>query len=411
MIVCSIDIMNGKAVQLKQGKDLVLESERDPIDLAREFNRYGEVAVIDLDAAMGKGNNRDLIKEICKVADARVGGGIRDVETGRNLLKAGAKALIFGTAANPDLLSQFPNDRVMVALDHRNGEVVDHGWQKSTGESLWDRADRLSDYCGSYLITFVEAEGGLKGMPQSTVAGLREKLKKPVTVAGGIASTDEIVAISKLGLDVQVGMALYKGLVDAAESVIGSIAFDKSNLVPTIVKDADGQTLMLAYSSPESLRSALKTGQGTYFSRSRQEIWVKGLTSGNTQKLISCRVDCDRDTLLFTVEQSTAACHNGTYSCFGQATSARNFNLRGLFETLKSRKESLPEQSYSATLFKDRRKLLKKIIEEAYEVVSFTDKDNLRWEIADLIYFASVLAVDEGIEWSEIESELGGRTK
>jgi phosphoribosyl-ATP pyrophosphohydrolase len=115
--------------------------------------------------------------------------------------------------------------------------------------------------------------------------------------------------------------------------------------------------------------------------------------------------------LLFTVEQTNAACHNGTYSCFGQATSARDFSLSTLFETLKSRKQSLPEKSYSATLFKDRRKLLKKIMEEAYEVVGFTDKENLRWEIADLIYFASVLAVDEGIEWSDIESELGGRTR
>jgi len=403
--------MNGKAVQLKQGKELVLESERDPIDLAREFNRYGEVAVIDLDAAMGKGNNRELIREICKVADARVGGGIRDVETGRNLLKAGAKTLIFGTAANPELLSQFPLDRVMVALDHRNGEVVDHGWQKGTGETVWDRAARLSAYCGSYLITFVEAEGGLKGLPEERVAGMREKLKKPITVAGGIATTDEIVAISKLGLDVQVGMALYKGLVDAVESVIGSIAFDQNNLVPTIVQDPAGQTLMMAYSSPESLRSALKTGQGTYFSRSRQEIWAKGLTSGSTQKLISCRVDCDRDCLLFTVEQTNAACHNNTYSCFGQATSARNFSLEALFETLKNRKENLPEGSYSATLFKDRRKLFKKIMEEAHEVASFTDKQNLRWEIADLLYFLSVLAVDEGIEWSEIETELGGRTR
>lgn len=248
-------------------------------------------------------------------------------------------------------------------------------------------------------------------MPAAEVAAIRNKIAKPVTVAGGIATTEEIVDISKMGFDVQVGMALYTGKVDPVEAVVGSIAFDSNGLVPTIVRDANGQTLMMAYSSPESLALAMRQGKGVYFSRSRKEIWEKGATSGNRQKLISCRVDCDRDCLLFTVEQEKAACHNDTYSCFGQATSAREFSLPVLFETLKERKASLPEKSYSATLFKDRRKLLKKIMEEAHEVVTFTDRDNLRWEIADLIYFLSTLAVDENVEWSEIEAELSGRTR
>jgi phosphoribosyl-ATP pyrophosphohydrolase/phosphoribosyl-AMP cyclohydrolase len=411
MLVPSIDLMNGKAVQLRQGKELVLESERDPIDLAREFNKYGEVAVIDLDAAMGKGNNRELVREICKVADARVGGGIRDVETGRELLKAGARSLIFGTMAKPEILSQFPPEKIMVALDHRKGEVVDHGWQQSTGESIWDRAANLWQYCGSFLITFVETEGCLTGLPLEGLDSLKEKLKKPITVAGGIATVEEIVDISKMGLDVQVGMALYTGRIDPVEAVVGSINFDSNNLVPTVVRDPQGQVLMMAYSSPESLRLALKNGKGVFYSRSRKELWEKGATSGNRQKLLSCRVDCDRDCLMFTVQQENAACHNGTYSCFGQATSAREFSLPVLFDVLRDRKANLPEKSYSATLFKDRRKLMKKIMEEAHEVVSFTDKANLRWEIADLIYFLSVLAVDEDIQWAEIEDELSGRSK
>lgn len=411
MLVPSIDIINGKAVQLRQGKELVLESERDPIELAREFNRYGEVAVIDLDAALGKGNNRDLIRKICRVADARVGGGIREVETGLELLRAGAKALIVGTKASPEFLGKFPRDKVIVALDHINEEVVDSGWVNATGESLWDRAARLESYCNGFLVTFVEAEGGLGGLPRGAAANVIKKLGKHVTVAGGIASTAEVAEISELGADVQVGMALYKGLVDPAEAVVGSIKFGSNGLVPTIVQDVSGQVLMLAYSSPESLRLALRDGKGIYYSRSRQELWEKGLKSGNTQKLVSCRTDCDRDSLLFKVEQLNGACHRGVYSCFGQATSTKRFSLPALFEILSKRKHELPEGSYSATLFKDRRKLLKKIMEEAYEVCSFDSADNLRWEIADLIYFAGVLAVDEGISWEEIEAELGGRSK
>jgi phosphoribosyl-AMP cyclohydrolase / phosphoribosyl-ATP pyrophosphohydrolase len=401
--------MNGKAVQLKQGKEFVLQSERHPLDLAREFNRYGEIAVIDLDAATGKGDNRELIKQICRIADVRVGGGIRNEEIGRDLLKAGAQTLIIGTQATPEFLCKFPRDKVMVALDHLKGQVVDSGWQRDTGESLRDRAERLKDYCSGFLVTFVANEGGLGGMKLENVKEVVSRLDNPVTVAGGIANTDEIITISQHGFDVQVGMALYTGKIDLAAAIVGCIKFDGAGLSPTIVQDEHGQNLMMAYSSPESLRQALQTGQGVYFSRSRQQIWVKGLTSGNTQQLLSCRVDCDRDCLLFTVRQTNAACHRQLYSCFGQATAARKFSLPQLFELLKERKREMPTGSYSATLFKDRRKLLKKLMEEAYETVTFNSRDNLKWEMADVLYFMSVLAVDEGIEWEEIEAELGGR--
>lgn len=411
MLVPSIDISGGKAVQLRQGKELVLESERDPVELAKEFNRYGEVAVIDLDAATGKGNNRELIKKICRIADVRVGGGIRDVDTGRELLRAGAKQLIVGTRADEEFLSNFPSKRVIVALDNINEKVVDKGWTNQTEESVWDRAQRLEEYCGGYLVTFVESEGGLGGLPLAGAEKVLKNLRRPVTVAGGIASSGEVAKLSAMGADVQVGMALYKGLVDPIDCIVDSVRFDDKGLVPTIVQDMNGQVLMLAYSNRESLRLALTEGRGIYFSRSRNEIWRKGDTSGNLQQLIACRVDCDRDSLLFRVEQTNAACHRESYSCFGQSTAEQKFTLSSLFNVLAERKANAPVGSYSATLFADRRKLLKKLMEEAYEVASFNSTDNLRWEIADLLYFASVLAVDEGIQWTEIEAELGGRQK
>jgi phosphoribosyl-AMP cyclohydrolase / phosphoribosyl-ATP pyrophosphohydrolase len=411
MLVPSIDIMNGKAVQLKQGKDLVLESDKTPLALAKEFNRYGEIAVIDLDAAMGKGSNFAIIEEICRHADVRVGGGIRDKELGTALLKAGAKRIIVGTKATPEFLSQFPREQVMVALDHKDEVVVDNGWVNSTGETIWQRAERLAPHCSGFLTTFVQDEGCLKGMNLEAIKKLKAALPGLLTVAGGIKETAEVSAISALGIDVQVGMALYKGLVSPVDAVLESVKFAKDGLIPTIVQDQAGQVLMLAYSSAQSLKLALSEGRGIYFSRSRQEIWRKGETSGNVQELISCRTDCDRDCLLFTVKQTTAACHNDTYSCFGQATSDRKFSLQSLFATLKQRQVEPPEGSYTVKLFANRRLLLKKIMEEAFEVTSFEDRTNLRWEIADLIYFLSVLAVDEGIEWKEIESELAARRR
>lgn len=317
MIVPSIDLMEGKAVQLRQGRERVLTCEGDPVELAAGFNRYGEVAVIDLDAAMGKGDNLELVREICRVADARVGGGVRDRERGRVLLQAGAVKIIVGTAAQPELLKEFPPERVIVALDHRKGIVADRGWTHSTGEGISERAGRLTPYCGGFLVTFIEDEGGMGGMSLDAIKELQQQLPRPLTVAGGIASTQEIVEISRLGIDVQVGMALYTGKADPVEAFVGALDFEKCPLMPTIVQDEAGQVLMLAYSTPESLRCALEGGRGVYFSRSRQELWRKGSTSGNIQELISCRADCDRDTILFTVKQTGVACHLGAYSCFG----------------------------------------------------------------------------------------------
>lgn len=411
MIIPSIDLQNGRAVQLRQGKEFVLQSEKHPTELAKEFSRFGEVAVIDLDAAMGTGSNLELIKQLCRVADLRVGGGIRDEEKAREVLRAGAKQIIIGTAATPEFLKQFPAELLQVALDQKKGEVFDKGWKNPTGENFIDRAKRLAPFCGGFLTTFIEAEGGMGGMDLELVKDLSEKIEKPLTVAGGIANTDEVIAVSKLGIDVQVGMALYTGKIDLPRTVIGAVKFDKDGLCPTIVQDQYGQVLMLAYSNEESLMRALKEGKGVYYSRSRQEIWEKGLSSGSTQSLITCRLDCDRDTLLFTVDQTKTACHNNTYSCFGTATAHRRFSLHELYSTLKHRKANAPAGSYSAKLFADRKELLNKISEECSEVMNYTSLDNLRWEIADLLFFMSVLAVDEGIEWKEIEAELGGRRK
>ncbi|MEB3287017.1 MAG: bifunctional phosphoribosyl-AMP cyclohydrolase/phosphoribosyl-ATP diphosphatase HisIE [Vampirovibrionales bacterium] len=412
MIIPSIDLISGKAVQLRQGKELKLVDDRCPIALATEFNRYGEVAVIDLDAALSKGDNLELIRKLCRVADVRAGGGIRDIERARILLRAGAKQIIVGTAATPEFLSQLPKSRVLVALDcDANGIVLDKGWTDSTGETVIDRAKRLAPYCGGFLCTFVAQEGTMQGLPIDQVKRLQAEIDLPLTVAGGVATTEEASAIARLGVDVQVGMALYTGKLKLAESVINSLDFDKQSLIPTIVQDVAGEVLMLAYSSKESLMLALEEGRGIYFSRSRNEIWRKGETSGNRQTLLSCRTDCDRDALLFTVSQNGPACHTQAYSCFGSGVRSPRFSMPALMETLRQRQADAPENSYSAKLFAKRPMLLKKIMEEAYEVVSAPDRDNLVWEIADTLYFMSVLATAEGVEWQEVVDELGGRVK
>jgi len=147
MIIPSIDLMNGKAVQLKQGKEKVLERD-DVIELAKYYSRFGDVAVIDLDSAMGNGNNNEkLIRQLCKLVPCRVGGGIRTVEKAKRLIAAGAKKIIIGTAASEEFLSKLPKDKVIVAIDSKNGNITTEGWTKELDKTPIDYIKRFDDLC------------------------------------------------------------------------------------------------------------------------------------------------------------------------------------------------------------------------------------------------------------------------
>jgi len=191
------------------------------------------------------------------------------------------------------------------------------------------------------------------------------------------------------------------------KSLIEILNFEKVNgLIPTVVQDDYGNVLMLAYSSEKSLEIAISTRRGIYFSRTRNEIWIKGKQSGNFQILEKIFYDCDKDTLLFRVKQKNFACHTGSYSCFQNT----NFSLRSLYRILEERKKDLSNlSSYTRRLLENNELLISKINEECNEVSNFTDKDNLIWEISDLTYFLLVLMVREEISPSDIINELRSR--
>ena len=185
MIVPSIDLMGGRAVQLRQGTTLEIDAG-DPRPLAEKFAVAGEIAVIDLDAALGRGDNSAVIRELLSLAPCRVGGGIRSREAALDWLDAGARRVILGTAANPDVLSGLPPDRVIAALDARDGEIVVEGWRRGTGRGVSGRMRELDGLAGGYLVTFVEVEGTLGGIPLDRVPALVAAAGSArVTVAGG----------------------------------------------------------------------------------------------------------------------------------------------------------------------------------------------------------------------------------
>ena len=199
---------------------------------------------------------------------------------------------------------------------------------------------------------------------------------------------------------------------------IDDLKFDEKGLIPAIVVDsASKKVLTLAYMSRESLAISMEKGLTCFFSRSRQQLWLKGETSGNFQHIVSITADCDRDALVVEVQKDGPACHLGTDSCFNDLVYAGQtppaFQYQGLMDLLQGRKDSPQEGSYTSYLFsKGKDKILKKIGEEATEVIIAAkddDKPNTVYELADLAYHAMVLMTEMGIGLDDVKAELASR--
>ncbi len=407
MLIPSIDLMDGKAVQLIGGRRKVIEVE-NVMELVDRWSVYGELAVIDLDAALGRGDNLQLVEKICSQARCRVGGGVRDVQRAGELLRAGAQKIIVGTAATPEFLRQLPREMTMVALDQDRGTLLSHGWQKREGDSPQERMEQLTPLCAGFLVTHVHREGRMTGLDRMELENMAATAHLPITYAGGVAGVEDVVWLDRRGVDAQVGMALYRGDLDPADCFVECAAFgQKAGLLPCVVQDSQHRLRMMAWQTPETLREALRSRRGIYFSRSRNRRWVKGECSGNQQKLIRAALDCDRDTISFTVTQAGPTCHTGQESCFGTL----DFAWGDLLQKVQHRRTTPEGRSYTRRLFQDPELLDAKLREEIDEVIEASGRpDDLVWECADVLYFLTVKMVQGGIGLDQVFNELKRRS-
>jgi phosphoribosylformimino-5-aminoimidazole carboxamide ribotide isomerase len=220
MIIPCIDLMEGKVVQLVQGRDKVLEA-KSPDETLAEFAGFPQIQVIDLDAAMGKGSNDGIVEHIARRAAVRAGGGVRTLERAQQLVTQGAFRVIVGTAAFcPDgLNTSFLNalnqaigaERVTIALDSKAGRVVVKGWQESTRWAATDVIADLEPYCSGFLCTYVDQEGMMRGTNLAWFESLRHYTERELIAAGGITTLDEIKALTSMNIHCAIGMALYTG--------------------------------------------------------------------------------------------------------------------------------------------------------------------------------------------------------
>ena len=220
MLIPAIDLKDGAVVQLVQGEKLAIRDE-DVFRWVRRFERFPKVQVIDLDAAMGSGDNLALVRQIAGALSCRVGGGIRTIERARDVLAAGAQQIIAGSSlfknGAPDLVfaqtlcEGVGRERVIAAVDSRGGHIVIHGWKTVLPLTAVEAVRALEPFCDEFLYTHVDTEGLMGGTNMAAIQAVRDATTRKVTAAGGITTQKEIDDLHALGVDAVVGMAIYTG--------------------------------------------------------------------------------------------------------------------------------------------------------------------------------------------------------
>lgn len=406
----------------------------DPLDAAKYYNDSGadEIAFFDSQATKeGRETNIEMIREITRAVDIPllVCGGIKCLEDVKKALYAGAHKVCINSAAvaNKEIVQEiserFGSDRLLVAIDltiikdpvEWAKEVVRLG----AGEILLIHNNQVPNYV-------------------EIVKEIKKVIPVPVIVSNYSMDAKELAdmvmqtdaeSISLYNLSRMDIMAIKQTFAKEhleVNTFQSSIPFEEfklneDGLIPCIVQDyKTADVLMMAYMNKESYEETIRSGRMTYYSRSRQELWKKGETSGNFQYVKALSIDCDRDTILAKVSQIGAACHTGSRSCFFTDLVKKEYDatnpmtvFEDVFQVILERKENPKEGSYTNYLFeKGIDKILKKVGEECTEIVIAAknpDAEEMKYEISDFLYHLMVLMAERGLEWKDITNELAER--
>jgi imidazoleglycerol phosphate synthase cyclase subunit/phosphoribosyl-ATP pyrophosphohydrolase len=449
-----MDIMDGRIV-----KGVHFEGMRDagdPVEAARRYCEQGadELWMLDIRASVEKRPTRlDMIRQVAKVCSVPlgVGGGIRTLDDVEAVVKAGATKVGIGSAAlaNPEIIRRasykLGRECTVALVDAKaKGDgtyIVLGAGQTETDIELVAWAKQLCDLgAGSILLTTMQ-DGAQTGYDIEATRAVSGAVPVPVIASGGAGKLEDFLeavteghASGVLAASVfhfgtltigQVkeyladnGVAVHTGDFD-----FSMLRFDERGLIPAIAQDvATGRVLMQAYMNAESLRATLTSGYATYYSRSRQALWRKGETSGNTQRIREILYDCDGDCLLLKVVPAGPACHTGEETCFyrslermdgGRSTAVGSGILQDVYNVVLDRMANPKEGSYTNKLLTggvDR--IGKKVVEEAFEtVLAAKNKDfaETRFETADLLYHLMVLLVEQGVALEDVYAELQNR--
>ena len=398
----------------------------DVVSLARYYSGHGadELLVFDLSESDEDHDEAiDLMKKINRVIHIPMvaGGNIRRQEDVKKILYAGAKRAMLNFSKSDsqklieDVSKRFGKEKIAVSLNDF--------------DALFKHQHLINEYASELVFMHrldLNSVINVTDIPCVVVTDTMEetelfKILKCPGVRGlsgkYVSQTDmDFNAFKEKCEEEQIRMTSFESMMDFSE-----FKTDSQGLIPVIVQHYKTQeVLMLAYMNEESFDQTIKTGKMTYYSRSRQCLWVKGETSGHYQYVHSLTIDCDRDTLLAKVDQVGAACHTGNPTCFFQPLVGSDYDetnplqvFESVYNTIVDRREHPKEGSYTNYLFdKGIDKILKKVGEEATEIIIAAKNPNpeeVKYEMADFLYHAMVLMVERGVDWEDIVKELADR--
>lgn len=398
----------------------------NPVELSRFYSDNGADELIVFDLSDGDQEHEealDVIKAVCSAVEVPVigAGNVKRMEDVKKLLYAGCKkaALNYSRPSNIEITKEvsmkFGADKIAACVE--KGEIIAANkelLEAYVGELILVREEIVKSCVGCSSVPFIAM------LPDMTLDKLLDTLNyiDLCGVTGNIVNENakEITALKSLCAD--------KGIcVDTFETDVKweDFKLNSDGMVPVVVQDyRTDEVLMVAYMNQEAYESTLKTGKMTYFSRSRQELWLKGETSGHVQYVKSLTADCDMDTILAKVSQTGAACHTGSHSCFFHEIARKEYKesnpvriFESVLDVIRDRKAHPKEGSYTNYLFdKGIDKILKKLGEEATEIVIAAKNPNpneIKYEISDFLYHMMVLMAEKGITWEEITAELAKR--
>ena len=422
MIPC-VYLQNGKAVTGFGQRNLFGDGDVEALAKFYSDNGADELLVFDFSSgdeehekAIGK------IKEICAASEIPVigAGNIKRMEDVKKLIYAGcAKTVLnFSKQGNVELLEEvskrFGKDKMMVSI--------------SSVEEFTDHKELIENYAGAVLAldAVQDALAGGSSIPvilhtdeseeSSLLSLLGSNSVRGLSGAYVSAASTELLGFKEVCRTAGIPVNTFESSIPWSEFKLNS-----DGLIPVVVQDyKTDEVLMVAYMNEEAFRTTLKSGKMTYWSRSRQELWTKGLTSGHVQYVKSLSLDCDNDTILAKVAQVGAACHTGSRSCFFQPLMKKEYDdtnplrvFQDVYDVILDRRENPKEGSYTNYLFDNGiDKILKKVGEECTEIVIAAknpDKEEIKYEISDFLYHVMVLMAEKGVTWEDITRELARR--
>ena len=422
-LIPSIFIHQGKAVKWFDNMEVLTD---DVVGLAKKYSESGadELIVFDLSTTDKEHDNAiDLMKKINRLIriPMSAGGNIRRQEDVKKILYAGAKKAILnlskstGVELIEEVSKRFGMDKIAVSLNDF--------------DRLYKSQHLITEYASEIIFMHrpdLDSVTNTTNLPTVILTDvLEEKEVYRILKKDGIEGiSGRFVSQTELKLqefkekceEQGIQMTSFASMMDFSE-----FKLNPEGLVPVIVQDyKTNEVLMMAYMNKEAFEHTIKTGKMTYFSRSRNALWVKGETSGHFQYVKSLTVDCDKDTILAKVEQIGAACHTGNPTCFFTPLVGNDYDetnplkvFESVYETILDRKKNPKEGSYTNYLFdKGIDKILKKVGEEATELVIAAKNPNpeeIKYELSDFLYHAMVLMVERGVTWEDITKELADR--